>query len=198
MNLTALSTRFTRIWTSRSRSARTASPGVTTRSRARSLLGGLALEHRRHPGDHVTQVEPHRRQRDAAALDVGELQQVVDEPVQPLGVRAGHLEEPPRVRVIVERAVQERLQVALDAGERRPELVGDVGHELAPDPLEPAELGHVVEYQEDAGRARPSPSGAPRAATTRLTGGPSSSSCRAGAARRPGPPPPGRAAPSGG
>ena len=57
----------------------------------------------------------------------------------------------PRVVAILERAAQQRLQVAVDGGERGAQLVGDVGHELRAYLLEPPELGDVVQHHDDAG-----------------------------------------------
>ena len=66
---------------------------------------------------------------------------------------------------------QQRLGVARDRGERRLELVRDVGHEVPADRLEPAHLGEVVQHQHGA---------AGRAAAARSPGTtrPSISSCR--------------------
>ncbi|OGL21433.1 MAG: hypothetical protein A3G44_11665 [Candidatus Rokubacteria bacterium RIFCSPLOWO2_12_FULL_73_47] len=65
------------------------------------------------------------------------------------------LEEAPRVVPFLERAAEQRLEVAVDRRERRPELVRDVRHELRAHLLEPTQLGDVVEHHHDAGlRAR--------------------------------------------
>ena len=52
---------------------------------------------------------------------------------------------------LLEGAVQEGLEVALDGGEGGAELVGDVGHELRAHLLEAAELRDVVEDDDHPG-----------------------------------------------
>ena len=53
-------------------------------------------------------------------------------------------------RRVVQGAVLEGLGEALDGGDRRLELVGDVGDEVAPHRLEPLEARHVVEHDDGA------------------------------------------------
>ena len=60
------------------------------------------------------------------------------------------LEEPARVLPLLERPGQQRLEVAVDRGQRRPQLVRDVGHELGADLLEPPQLGDVVQDHDHA------------------------------------------------
>src|SRR3989338_540150 len=141
--LTALSTRLMRIWASRSRSA------LTGGSPDGSWLASATRAP--PPGG------PRGRgaERDAAELDVGEVGEVVEQPPEPLGVAEHDLEEAPRVVPFLERAAEQRLEVAVDRRERRPELVRDVRHELRAHLLEPAQLRDVVEHHHDAGlRAR--------------------------------------------
>ena len=59
-------------------------------------------------------------------------------------------QEAPGRLPVVARSTEERLGVALDGGERRAQLVRDVGHEIAPDDLEPPELGDVVQHEHEA------------------------------------------------
>jgi len=85
-------------------------------------------------------------------LQIGEREEVVDQPAEALGVPVDDGEEPAPRRRIVPGAAEERLRVALDGGEGGPELVRHVGHEVSPDHLEPAELRHVVEDEDEAER----------------------------------------------
>ena len=55
-----------------------------------------------------------------------------------------------------DRLVGERLDVAPDRGERRPQLVRDVGHEVAAHLVGAPQVGDVVEHQHGAvGRRAP-------------------------------------------
>ena len=45
---------------------------------------------------------------------------------------------------------EQRLGVALDGRERRAQLVRDVGDEVAPDHLQPTQLGDVVQHEHEA------------------------------------------------
>ena len=47
-------------------------------------------------------------------------------------------------------AVRQRLDVAADRGQRRAQLVRDVGDEVAPDLVGPPQLGDVVQHEDDA------------------------------------------------
>ena len=68
---------------------------------------------------------------------------------QPLGVAQDHVEVLPAL-LGRDLAAAQRLREAADRGERRAQLVRDVGHEVAAHALEPADLGHVVEHGDDA------------------------------------------------
>ena len=57
-------------------------------------------------------------------------------------------QEPPRHRLVLDRAVPQRLHQRLDRGERRAQLVRDVGDEVAPRRLQPSQLGQVVQHQQ--------------------------------------------------
>ena len=72
--------------------------------------------------------------------------------LQPVGLLGDDAQEAPGRVGVVERAVEQRLGEALDRGDRRLELVRDVGDEVAADRLEPLEPGDVVEH--DARRRR--------------------------------------------
>ena len=56
--------------------------------------------------------------------------------------------------VLVGVAVGERLDVAADRGQRRAQLVRDVGDEVAADLIGAPQLGDVVQHQDDAVRHR--------------------------------------------
>ncbi len=88
-----------------------------------------------------------------ARLDSGQAQEVENQLVEPLGLLIDSLEEPGVDGLVVKGPVHEGFGIGLDGGEWRLELVGCVGDEVLPHPLEPAELGHVVE-DEDGPRRR--------------------------------------------
>ena len=85
--------------------------------------GGLGIHDIDHLGHHFG--HPHRGQpqRDLAELDVRQIGQVVEQPAQPLGVTEGDLQEALGVLSLLQRAGQQRLEIALDRGERRAQLV---------------------------------------------------------------------------
>src|SRR5207244_1075386 len=73
-----------------------------------------------------------------ARQGVAEVGQVVEEAAEALGVTEDDLEEPSRVLPFLEGAREQRLEIPVDRGQRGAQLVGDVGHELGTDLLEPA------------------------------------------------------------
>ncbi len=81
-----------------------------------------------------------------ARLYSGQLQQVLDQRLKPVGVVLDRRHETTQRGRIVHGAVQQRLDIALDGGQRRPQFVGHVGHEVFPDLLESPQFGHVVEH----------------------------------------------------
>ena len=56
----------------------------------------------------------------------------------------------PRKAGVVDAAVEQRLDARLDDRQRRLQLVRDVGDELLPQPLQPAQLGGVVQHEHGA------------------------------------------------
>ena len=72
-------------------------------------------------------------------------QQVAHQSFHAQGVARDDLEEAPRTRRLGA-AVEERLDVAADRGERRAQLVRDVGHEVAAHAIGAAQLGDVVQH----------------------------------------------------
>ena len=85
-----------------------------------------------------------------AALQFADGEYVVDEAREALGLQHDDLEELFRHGGIVDRPVQQRFHKALDGGERRFELVGDVGHEVRAHLLETAQLGDVLDHGQRA------------------------------------------------
>ena len=80
-----------------------------------------------------------------APLEPGQAEQVEDQLVESLDLLVDSLEESDVDRLVVEGPIEQGLGVGLDRGQGRLELVGGVGDEVLPHPLEPAQLGHVVE-----------------------------------------------------
>ena len=75
----------------------------------------------------VAQVESLREDREGAAPQSGEVEQVADEPLEPLRLALDHRARAGRL----EHAVLQRLGMAPDRGERRLELVADGEEERA-------------------------------------------------------------------
>ena len=120
----------------------------------RKQVGGHVIpeRHRRPPGHlHLPphpanqRPDPNRleHQRHGPGLQTGEVQQLLDQARQPLGLLQHHLH---RLPVGLFHAVQEVLQVRPQRGDGRLQLVGHIGHQVAPEPLEALQLGrHPVE-----------------------------------------------------
>ncbi len=77
----------------------------------------------------------------AARLDPAHLEEVADEGRRPLHDAAAALDELPRDLRIVQRSPREEIEVPAQAGQRRPELVGDHRHEPVALALPGPELG---------------------------------------------------------
>ena len=115
-------------------------------------LGDVDVEPHGPPGGHevghdlVDQgADPHRPepQRRYAGVDPGELEEVTDQGADPLGLVHG---APEVLRVGRADAVGEVLESRGERRQRRPELVGDRGHEVALLAVDAGELGgHLVE-----------------------------------------------------
>ncbi len=82
-------------------------------------------------------------------FDAGEVEQVVDQPLHALGV-GQHGGQEPGADIGRRIVLQQGFGVAAHHGERRLELVRDVGDEIAPDGLEPLERGHFVGHEHRA------------------------------------------------
>ncbi len=163
LNLTALWRRLTRTWPRRAASPRTGGrpAGTSTRSatpwrsanrRSRSV-DSVASRPRSTPSttrDRAAALDPRQVEQLADHLDeVAGLDLDLADPIAHLG-RDG-------VADLVGLAVQ-RLGQEADRRQRRSQLVGQVVDELGPDPLEPAELGDILEDQPGAtGRRAPRP-----------------------------------------
>ena len=86
-----------------------------------------------------------------ARLDARELEQIVDQIREPLGVALDELDEAFRGFGIVVHGAQ-RLGCGAHRRERAAQLVGRIRHEVAPDRFQAAQLGHVHEHREHAAR----------------------------------------------
>ena len=111
---------------------------------------GSWLHDREHRIDDL--VDRHRLERELhlVELDVRQIREVVEQPAKAFRVAEGDLEKAPRVLALLERAAEQRLEIALDRRERRAQLVRDVGDELGADSLEMPERRDVVEHEDDA------------------------------------------------
>jgi hypothetical protein len=120
--------------------------GVGVDDQARLDVGDHPL---RGPGgardvvDEGSEVEALAVQRHLAGLQPRQVQQGAHQPGEPAGLRQRGLE---RLRVGLRDAVGEVLQQRLQGGERRAQLVADVGHQVATLLVDPGEVGrHGVE-----------------------------------------------------
>ena len=94
------------------------------------------------------------RSQRAAALDAGEVQQLVDhlDEVAGLHLDPGDAVPHPGRDVVGLRLAGQRLRQEADRGQRRAELVAQVVDERGPDVLEAAELGDVLQDHQQARR----------------------------------------------
>ena len=105
-----------------------------------------AVEHRLHG-------EGRTLERLLARVEPCQPEQVLHQPLHPAGMTGDDFEEPPRLRLLG-RGVEQGLDVALNRGERRAQLVRDIGDEIAPHAIGAPEIGDVVEDEHGAARAR--------------------------------------------
>ena len=91
-----------------------------------------------------------------AQLDARQRQQIVDQPRHAPGLRLHDAEEPlARRRVVARRALQ-RVDEAGERGERRAQLVADIGDEIGAHVLDAADRREIMDGDDDdAGAARP-------------------------------------------
>ena len=90
-----------------------------------------------------------------ARIESSQAEHVQDQLVQPVHLLVDPFQEAEVHRLVVEGPVDQCLRVRLDRGERGLELVGGVGDEILPHPLEPAKVSHVVEDQHGPRRGIP-------------------------------------------
>ncbi len=83
-------------------------------------------------------------------FDAGQREQVAKNSVEAVGLFGHDFNEVPRVVRVVERAVQQGLDKALDRGDRCAQFMRHVGHKIAPHLLEPAKPRHVVHHNHRA------------------------------------------------
>jgi hypothetical protein len=123
----------------------------------RRQIGGHLVAHRQFPGaigpgdlhllDHPLDEQPERHgldlQRNVSRLQAGQVEQLIDEPGQALRLLQHDLQER---GIGLLHAVEQVLQMGPERRDRRLQLVGHVGHQLAPEPLQALHLpGHPVE-----------------------------------------------------
>ena len=110
---------------------------------ARSMPAAAAAGRTRSTASSTSTLERHRlAARRLLRLDEAEVEQVVDDAGQPLGLLHDPLGERPGDRGVVFRG--ERLRQHLERADRRLELVADVGDEVAAHALDAVHLRHVV------------------------------------------------------
>ena len=94
-------------------------------------LLALRAERLQRPLDHALHVHVLPVDLDDAGLDPADVQHVVDHPAQTLRLVLDDLVELAARRLVLRLAVDEHLHVGADGGERRPQLVAGLGHEVA-------------------------------------------------------------------
>ena len=105
------------------------------------------------------------QEREAARVELGEVEDVTDEPLEPHRLLATTSSERPRDAFVLEDALAQRRHVAADRGQRRPQLVRDRHEEVAGELLRLRQpRGHLVEPSRRAARPR-----CPRCAPARAT-----------------------------
>src|ERR1043166_3390594 len=106
-------------------------------------------------GGERAKVERLASQHHVRPLELGEREEIVDECLEPHGLVAHHAHERLAVLGVVEPALEQRLGVAAQRGERRAELVRHVRHEILPHALQRLALGEVVEHEQHRARRGP-------------------------------------------
>ena len=87
-----------------------------------------------------------------AGFDPSDIQQIVDQPVQPIGLDADHAQEFFASVRVVGIAVGEQFDIRFDSGQRRFHFVADRGDELGIALLTGFRLGRVAEHGKSSGR----------------------------------------------
>ncbi|GBD28482.1 hypothetical protein HRbin31_00500 [bacterium HR31] len=87
---------------------------------------------------------------DPFRLQPRELQQVVHQLGESVGLGLDDLQEAPAVLLVAKGSRQEGLREPLDGREGRAQLVGHVGHQLPPQPLGPSQLRDVPDHRHRA------------------------------------------------
>jgi hypothetical protein len=146
----AFETRLPNTWIRRSRSPTTVGSSPSSSRKARWWLEDPA------------EVDQLLAELDAAGLDLGDVEEIVDQGAQPVRALGRHLEEALlHLRHGAAVAVEHQLDVAAERRERRPQLVRDHRHELVLHALHGLALGHVAD-DDDVGPARVRDHGADR------------------------------------
>ncbi len=103
-----------------------------------------------HPRDQHHGVAGPLVELQAAGVDPGDVQQLGDQPAQPVGVGVDRGEHQLLLLVVeLVPAVQQRLHEPLDAGQRGPQLVGDGRHEVGAVPVQAGAAPTGAEHHRD-------------------------------------------------
>jgi hypothetical protein len=84
-----------------------------------------------------------------SGVEAGQSQQVANHALHPYRMPRNRLEKLPRV-LGIRGAVQQRLHVPANGRERRAQLVGDIGDEVAPHLICAPEVGDVMQHENGA------------------------------------------------
>ena len=85
-----------------------------------------------------------------AGVEARQLELLLHQPLEPGGL-LGHRREELAAVALADPIPLQQLEEPLQRGDRGLELMGDVGHEVAPGPLQPPLLGDVAKRHDDAG-----------------------------------------------
>ena len=94
------------------------------------VTSGARRKARSHVDDELVDIVPVLLRPQRASLDPGEIEQIADHEREPIGLFIDRLQEvPPRLRIPLDRVVEERGGRGLDRGEWRAQIVRDGGEE---------------------------------------------------------------------
>src|SRR5262245_33265587 len=94
-----------------------------------------------------------------AGFDASQAEQVENEAMQSVALLGNPLEEGATMLRIVDRSIEECFNAGLDDGQGSFQLVGGVGHEVATEAFEPAQLSSILNDDDGAARQGPRQAG---------------------------------------
>jgi hypothetical protein len=151
--LTALSSRFVKVRDGADELGRVAADDELGGDRLGAQRDPARQRQRPQPLDRLLDENVHRgrlARRGGLGLDEAQVEQVVDDAPEAVGLAHELLGEPAHHLHVVSR--HDRLGEEAERADRRLQLVADVGHEVTPHALDPPGVGDVVDDRHRAGR----------------------------------------------